>query len=336
MKSNYYLFAVVSGMLFMASCRTEPPVPCFEYAVTNSYANEVVFKNCSELGESYEWDFGDGSTSSEFEPLHNFPGPGSYQVKLVVEGEKESAELTKEVEVLSPLWIKGESATTSTDYKEKMIIKIVGFGQNKIKHIQVTQLTGKQPYTHLDTILKLEPLHVEFDLTIYPRMAYRDETRFRFDVTDGFGQTAQSFITVASGNTVDTTVGKVYVKMRDKKDSFKFEYSHATGTYFRSNGKFNLELYGKDGSYIFIKDGSTDYGHAYGYSVEVYDAKTKTTQTKEASRMAAGDKLYMEEYDNGKMAVSGLLEMDFNLETAFHDVMQMTFEEINLTDKKYK
>lgn len=334
MKSTLYLLAVITGMLFMASCGSEPPIPCFEYAVTNSYDNEVVFKNCSEYSESYEWDFGDGSTSSEFEPLHNFPNSGSFQVKLVAHGEKKSAEITKDVEILSPLWITGETTIASTDYKKKMIIKVMGFGLNKIKSIQVVQFTGKNPYLHLDSTLKTEPQNTEFDLTFKPRMAYRDQTRFRFIVTDGFGQTARSFLTVASNDTVDTTVGKVYVQMRYKKDSFKFSYSYATGTYFPATDKFHLELYDKDGSYIFIKDGSTNYGHAYGYSVEVYDAKTKTTQTKESSRTAAGDKLYMEEYEEGKMAVSGLLEMDFNLETAFHDVMQMTFEQINLTDIK--
>jgi gliding motility-associated-like protein len=44
----------------------------------------VYFQNNSVNGNSYYWDFGDGNTSTEFEPSHQYTTPGVYEVELVV------------------------------------------------------------------------------------------------------------------------------------------------------------------------------------------------------------------------------------------------------------
>ncbi len=43
---------------------------------------EATFDNISSGSTNYEWDFGDGSTSNDEEPIHNFPGIGVYDVTL--------------------------------------------------------------------------------------------------------------------------------------------------------------------------------------------------------------------------------------------------------------
>ena len=43
---------------------------------------EVMFYNYSENAIDWEWDFGDGSTSRDFEPSHQYTRNGSYSVKL--------------------------------------------------------------------------------------------------------------------------------------------------------------------------------------------------------------------------------------------------------------
>ena len=45
----------------------------------------VVFENNSQNGNSFFWDFGDGTTSTDFEPTHYYTEPGFYDVMLVVE-----------------------------------------------------------------------------------------------------------------------------------------------------------------------------------------------------------------------------------------------------------
>lgn len=44
----------------------------------------VYFQNNSTNGNAYSWDFGDGNSSSEFEPIYQYSEPGIYDVTLVV------------------------------------------------------------------------------------------------------------------------------------------------------------------------------------------------------------------------------------------------------------
>lgn len=42
----------------------------------------ITFTNTSENAASYEWDFGDGNTSTETDPVHTYAEDGTYEVKL--------------------------------------------------------------------------------------------------------------------------------------------------------------------------------------------------------------------------------------------------------------
>lgn len=61
------------------------------------YQNRVQFKNnSSDKSVRYEWDFGDGQTSTEESPLHVYAQSGSFTVRLTAYGEyaKDMAEMT--------------------------------------------------------------------------------------------------------------------------------------------------------------------------------------------------------------------------------------------------
>ncbi|WP_430809790.1 MULTISPECIES: PKD domain-containing protein [unclassified Carboxylicivirga] len=49
---------------------------------------EITFVNESQVGSTYEWHFGDGSKSQEDNPVHKYTVPGTYNVKLIVDGGK--------------------------------------------------------------------------------------------------------------------------------------------------------------------------------------------------------------------------------------------------------
>ena len=64
----------------------------FQLPILDTYPNDpdildpaVQFGNHSENGSLYQWNFGDGNTSVETHPLHNFPetGGATYQVQLI-------------------------------------------------------------------------------------------------------------------------------------------------------------------------------------------------------------------------------------------------------------
>ncbi len=44
---------------------------------------EAKFHNLSIIANSYHWNFGDGSTSDEVNPKHQFPGFGTYEIELI-------------------------------------------------------------------------------------------------------------------------------------------------------------------------------------------------------------------------------------------------------------
>jgi PKD repeat protein len=61
-----------------------PPVADFEGLAAGCAPLTVKFKNKSQHGESYTWDFGDRQYSSEKEPVHTWYVPGEYVIKLTV------------------------------------------------------------------------------------------------------------------------------------------------------------------------------------------------------------------------------------------------------------
>ncbi|MBT7994768.1 MAG: PKD domain-containing protein [Bacteroidetes bacterium] len=59
----------------------------FEASTTASctYPFTVEFKNLSDAYSSFLWDFGDGDTSSSYDPIHTFNSVGTYDIKLVAQ-----------------------------------------------------------------------------------------------------------------------------------------------------------------------------------------------------------------------------------------------------------
>ncbi|MCO6493322.1 MAG: PKD domain-containing protein, partial [Phaeodactylibacter sp.] len=57
----------------------ERPAPAFTFTLDGLTAT---FTNLSANATEYTWNFGDGTTSNEEDPVHTFPGPGNYNVTL--------------------------------------------------------------------------------------------------------------------------------------------------------------------------------------------------------------------------------------------------------------
>ncbi|MEM6263235.1 MAG: PKD domain-containing protein, partial [Bacteroidota bacterium] len=62
--------------------------PVADYNVSNSIAcagQPVNFINLSTGADSYSWDFGDGGTSTNSNPIHSYAAPGTYNVRLLAQ-----------------------------------------------------------------------------------------------------------------------------------------------------------------------------------------------------------------------------------------------------------
>lgn len=63
----------------------QPTIADFDF-IPDSTNLTVTFSNLSSNGQSYFWDFGDGSVSVEEHPQHQFPSANTFEVRLIVTG----------------------------------------------------------------------------------------------------------------------------------------------------------------------------------------------------------------------------------------------------------
>lgn len=104
MKKKFWIYAIfslaLSGLLF-TSCSSnddeEEPEPTLNASFEcegyfRPAPQEVVFTNKSTLAVSYEWDFGDGETSTEENPVHTYQEKGEYTATLTATGEDGSTD----------------------------------------------------------------------------------------------------------------------------------------------------------------------------------------------------------------------------------------------------
>ena len=80
---------------------TIPPEAAFSYASDPSDFRIIKFTNLSTEALSFVWDFGDGKTSTEKDPIFTFPAKGTYPVSLTsTDGLGVSSISTIDVEVV--------------------------------------------------------------------------------------------------------------------------------------------------------------------------------------------------------------------------------------------
>lgn len=96
------------------------PFANFQYEVSEDNPLEVSFTNASENAESYTWDFGDGETSTEENPVHEYAEAGSYDVVLTATNADDvSTEASKTIEIGTTSLLSGEDSKTWKLYREE-------------------------------------------------------------------------------------------------------------------------------------------------------------------------------------------------------------------------
>ena len=89
-------------LLFLGSCAR----PVAKFSMVNGEAPEapfiMKFQNDSEEAESYFWEFGDGETSIEVAPEHEYLQSGNYEVRLTAYKGKSSRVTSQTVQIAPP------------------------------------------------------------------------------------------------------------------------------------------------------------------------------------------------------------------------------------------
>ncbi len=90
MKKNRNIFGKIAigliALLAITSCKEDPvmPDPDFSYVIDDK---TVTFTNLSTDASSYSWDFDDGETSTDENPVHTYAAYGDYDVRLTAKGD---------------------------------------------------------------------------------------------------------------------------------------------------------------------------------------------------------------------------------------------------------
>lgn len=111
MKYRNILPLIALSCIFLSSCNFGGSKPCFELICESLKQMDVVLagedvliSNCTDDGISFNWDFGDGTTSTLKSPHHVWETSGVYTVTLEVENEKGTKSQTQEVTVEKSLY----------------------------------------------------------------------------------------------------------------------------------------------------------------------------------------------------------------------------------------
>jgi len=101
MKKNLFIYclALLIPLIGLSSCQEETPAPTvsFTFEVDGS---DVTFTSVTTDTDSYLWEFGDGSTSTEANPVHSYVVSGTYAVTVTVTGGGGDASAAEDVEIL--------------------------------------------------------------------------------------------------------------------------------------------------------------------------------------------------------------------------------------------
>jgi hypothetical protein len=94
--------------LIIPGCKTRPEA-CFGYVQVERPKDSplltglpIRFTNCSIEGELFLWSFGDGTFSSEKDPVHTYDSAGIYEVILEVRNHNRTTEYTQWLNIQNP------------------------------------------------------------------------------------------------------------------------------------------------------------------------------------------------------------------------------------------
>lgn len=97
--SLFRFLTLIVGVLFITSCNDDDETIVDPGVVTAAFTSSadgltLTFVNASTNATDFAWDFGDGSTSTDENPMHTYADAGSYQVTLTASNSANSAEVT--------------------------------------------------------------------------------------------------------------------------------------------------------------------------------------------------------------------------------------------------
>jgi len=107
------------------------PVANFSSNITEGYAPlSIQFTDLSENATEWDWDFGDGDTSSEKNPVHTYPLTGNYTVNLEVTNENSTNSKFTKINVLQDILPVANFSSNVTEGYAPLTVQFIDISEN--------------------------------------------------------------------------------------------------------------------------------------------------------------------------------------------------------------
>jgi len=106
-----------AAMIMLSSCDIQPEANFFTDKIQAEIGEEIFFFNGSYNATDYEWDFGDGTWSDAYEPVHSYDASGIFTVVLSAYSRNGNVDRSYlDIEVLSPTMLEVEVLEWNQEY----------------------------------------------------------------------------------------------------------------------------------------------------------------------------------------------------------------------------
>lgn len=190
----YFLPSLTTLIVLFSSCAKEPTLGAIE-AIIDEYS--VAFSAFNTDADTWLWDFGDGTTSTEESPVHVYGSSGNYSVTLMVSGRGGEAMATKQIEIL-PSFI--EMLTGGSDATNGKTWVLTGAYVEGVNGGSVVDSAMTIIIPTIDDILTIIGLGEEYD----NEFTFYSNGQYKVDVKNGIALTAGIYATV---NEIITDIG---------------------------------------------------------------------------------------------------------------------------------
>lgn len=289
-----------------------------DFYVSGNYKNapvEVTFNNLSQNGDSYKWEFGDGGTSTEKDPIYNYIKGGTFTVKLTITA-KDGSSISKSESIIikekplsalanfsvngennyapskinfsndsknaiSYVWDFGDGSNPSSETNPTHIYK-KGGTYNVI--LYALNIEGKENSISKNVIVKNAPTKLKINKLNILKLPFTDDKGNSWDNSNG----ADVYFKIASTNLTTTvfqttTINNLTLNMIPGSMGSTYGFPH---TLSLLDYKYSLVFYDEDtidaddfigGYYLTIKDYMPTDGSSYP-SIISYGTSSSTIQ----------------------------------------------------------
>lgn len=141
----FRLSSMIVGLLFLTTCEKEDPLlPPTADIFRSIVGKQVAFTALTLHATEWQWDFGDGETSTERDPVHVYQEGGVYTITLMARNAAGSAEASSQVSLdLSPFEMltggstspNGKTWRISAAHSDKDVISLADPGLTVIQEV---------------------------------------------------------------------------------------------------------------------------------------------------------------------------------------------------------